>query len=247
MIKNPEADAKVSGQVLLQGYPDKPLLTGQLQIERGGEITFRDNEFDILSANIEYNTAPPDQPKLYVSAKTQIISDDITYDINLILQGTASNPNFKLSSTPPLEENEIVSLLALGVTPSQLDERVDPSEQATQTSYQLGTALLSSPLGKEIKNRFGVDVQISSGFDEVDKKSVPTVTVKKQITDDLSAQASRTIEQIPKNNVKMKYNINQNLSIIGLWDSSEANLAEPERDTTSDTIGVDLEYKIRFK
>lgn len=247
VIKNPEADAKVSGQVLLQGYPDKPLLTGQLQIERGGEITFRDNEFDILSANIEYNTAPPDQPKLYVSAKTQIISDDITYDINLILQGTASNPNFKLSSTPPLEENEIVSLLALGVTPSQLDERVDPSEQATQTSYQLGTALLSSPLGKEIKNRFGVDVQISSGFDEVDKKSVPTVTVKKQITDDLSAQASRTIEQIPKNNVKMKYNINQNLSIIGLWDSSEANLAEPERDTTSDTIGVDLEYKIRFK
>ena len=182
-----------------------------------------------------------------MSAKTQIISDDITYDINLILQGTASNPNFKLSSTPPLEENEIVSLLALGVTPSQLDERVDPSEQATQTSYQLGTALLSSPLGKEIKNRFGVDVQISSGFDEVDKKSVPTVTVKKQITDDLSAQASRTIEQIPKNNVKMKYNINQNLSIIGLWDSSEANLAEPERDTTSDTIGVDLEYKIRFK
>lgn len=247
VIKNPEADAKVSGQVLLQGYPDKPLLTGQLQIERGGEITFRDNEFDILSANIEYNTAPPEQPKLYVSAKTQIISDDITYDINLILQGTASNPNFKLSSTPPLEENEIVSLLALGVTPSQLDERVDPSEQATQTSYQLGTALLSSPLGKEIKNRFGVDVQISSGFDEVDKKSVPTVTVKKQITDDLSAQASRTIEQIPKNNVKMKYNINQNLSIIGLWDSSEANLAEPERDTTSDTIGVDLEYKIRFK
>ncbi|MCH2534633.1 MAG: translocation/assembly module TamB [Bdellovibrionales bacterium] len=247
VIKNPEADAKVSGQVLLQGYPDKPLLTGQLQIERGGQITFRDNEFDILSANIEYNTAPPEQPKLYVSAKTQIISDDITYDINLILQGTASNPNFKLSSTPPLEENEIVSLLALGVTPSQLDERVDPSEQATQTSYQLGTALLSSPLGKEIKNRFGVDVQISSGFDEVDKKSVPTVTVKKQITDDLSAQASRTIEQIPKNNVKMKYNINQNLSIIGLWDSSEANLAEPERDTTSDTIGVDLEYKIRFK
>lgn len=247
VIKNPEADAKVSGKVLIQGYPTKPLLTGQLQIERGGQITFRDNEFDILSANIEYNTAPPEQPKLYVSAKTQITSDDITYDINLILQGTASNPNFKLSSTPPLEENEIVSLLALGITPSQLDERVDPSEQATQTSYQLGTALLSSPLGKEIKNRFGVDVQISSGFDEVDKKSVPTVTVKKQITDDLSAQASRTIEQIPKNNVKMKYNINQNLSIIGLWDSSETNLAEPERDTTSDTIGVDLEYKIRFK
>lgn len=245
-VKNDEIEAKVSGNIAVNGTPSAPRLTGRIKTEKNGKISFRENEFELLTGNLTYENQVPDNPKLYVSAKTEINSQDITYDVELLVQGNAKKPTIQMTSTPPLKEMEIVSLLALGITSSELDGGIGANEQAAQTSYQIGSALLTSPLGKELKNRFGVDVQISSGFDD-EKKSVPTVTLKKKLTKKLSAEASRTIEENPKNNVKMKYDINQNLSVIGLWDSTEINAADTEKNNSENKVGVDLEYRIRFK
>ena len=78
------------------------------------------------------------------------------------------------------------------------------------------------------------------------KKSVPTVTLKKNLTKS-SVQKPVVPSRKTQKQRKMKYDINQNLSVIGLWDSTEINAADTEKIIQKNKVGVDLEYRIRFK
>lgn len=246
-VKNSRVDAKVLGELTVKGNPLTPVLNGNLNALNDGKIFFRNNEFEILNANLTYKNDPPENPNIVLASRTQIQTEDLTYDVQLNVLGTASNPNFKLTSIPPLKEYEIISLLALGMTQQELDKKVDAEELAAQTSYQLGSALLASPLGKQIKNRFGFEFNISSEFDEEDTV-VPKVTIKKQLTKKLDATASRTLDQNPKNNVKLKYKVNKNLSVIGVWDGTEnKDTTGVQSDASTSIFGVDLEFKRKFK
>jgi translocation and assembly module TamB len=243
IVKNSQFDGRVTGQLNILGTPYSPLLTGNITATQG-EINFRDNIFNISHANIIYNNSLPEQPSLDVVALTQFDDEDFTYDIKLTAQGVATKPEIQLSSQPPLQHNEIVSLLALGVSNTEIDKKnIDEQELANQTTYQIGSAILASPIGKQVKSKFGVDVQISSDIDD-SNTSVPKFTLKKQLTKKFSAAASRTIEKAPKNDVKFKYNFNKNFSVIGLYDSVEEDSTD---NVEKSNFGVDVEYKINFK
>ncbi|MCB0413067.1 MAG: translocation/assembly module TamB domain-containing protein, partial [Bdellovibrionales bacterium] len=246
LVKNSQADAQFTGQLKIVGTPENPLFSGRVNTVQEGSLVFRSNEFEIVNASINYDSSPVENPKLYITAQTQISSDDLTYEIKLLIQGTANKPEISMTSLPPLQEYEIVSLLAIGMTSEQADENVGTKELAEQTSYQLGSALLASPLGKQIKNRFGFDFQISSEFDE-DNEVIPKVTIKRQITKKLDATATRTLEQNPRNNVKVKYKFNNNLSVIGSWDGNEATSEDQNSSGNSSILGLDLEYKFKFR
>ena len=77
---------------------------------------------------------------------------------------------------------------------------------------------------------------------------VPKVVIKKQLTKNIDASATRTLEQNPKNNVKVKYKFNNNIAVIGQWDGGQEDKEQSDTsDTSNEVIGLDLEYKIKFK
>ena len=100
--------------------------------------------------------------------------------------------------------------------------------------------------GKRVKETFGVDVKVTSSQPTYDTASSPKVTLSKQWTPKLGASASSTIESNPNNNVKLEYKMDQRVSVIGSWDGREA-LRDQQKKSTSNVLGLDLQYKMQFK
>ncbi|MGE0525960.1 MAG: translocation/assembly module TamB domain-containing protein [Bdellovibrionales bacterium] len=254
LINNALVHSPVSGKLSATGTPDRLLLDGTLTPQPGGKVFFHDVPFEIATAFVDYNRSPPNAPKIYLTANTRVsesVQDDqgrVTehhYDVNLLVQGRGPNPQIILSSQPPLSQRELVSLLALGVTPSGLDEGRSSEFQAANTSTALGAALLQKAGSRRLKDSIGLDVKVTSSQPTPETASTPKVTLSKQWTPKFGASASSTLQANPSNNVKVEYKMNKNISVIGSWDGREYT---PEtKDTNQNVFGLDLEYKVQFK
>ncbi len=255
LVNNQLVHTPITGQIKAVGTPDRLLLTGTLTPQPGGKVFFRYQPFEINSAFVEYNGNPPQSPRIYLSAAARVgenVQDEQSrstehqYDINLLIQGRGPKPDILLSSQPPLSQREIVSLLALGVTSTDLDRKTGQT-QAANTSTALGTALLQTAGGKKFKETFGVDVKVSTATTQTTQEtaSTPKVTLSKQWTPKFGASASSTLQTNPTNNVKVEYKMNKNVSAVGTWEGKES--VQDKKDATQNIFGLDLEYKVNFK
>jgi len=254
LVNNSLVQSQVTGRVKAAGVPDRLLLDGTITPLPGGKVFFRDEPFEITSGYVEYDKMPPDNPKIYLTANTRVsesVQDDQQrstehrYDINLLVQGRANPPQITLTSQPPLSQREIVSLLALGVTGTALDERRSSEAQATNTSSAIGAAILQKAGSRRLRDSLGLDLKVSSSQPTPENASTPKVTLSKQWTPKFGASASSTLQANPSNQVKLEYKMNKNISVIGSWDGKETN---PEKNEPNQNVfGLDLEYKVQFK
>jgi len=258
LVNNSMARAAFTGHVKASGTPERLLLNGSFTPAPGGKLLFNDHPFDIQTALVEWNNNPPNDPKIYVTANTRAQETVVDenghtttnqYDVNLLAQGHGTDPQLTLTSSPPLGQREIVSLLALGTTGSntQADDRKGTGVPSTAGSAALGAALFKQAGGKKMKESLGVDVRVSSQQNTGgDNASSPKVTLSKQWTPKLGASASSTIESNPNNNVSVEYKLNHDISVLGSWDGRET-LHDTVKDTTKNVLGLDLQYKLQFK
>jgi translocation and assembly module TamB len=245
-VRNALVDTEVRGNLKILGTPDDPSILGEITTPPGGKIMFRDVPFEISSSNVRFTDPTKLNPTLYAAASTRLQD----YDVNFLLQGTRENYRINLRSTPPLPEADIISLLALGYTPQQL-ERVKSDQQIDQQSYEIGGALLSNnPLGNEIKSKYGINVRFGSAVDDATQTVAPKVIVSKQWTSKFNTSASRTVGNVVKQDVKAEYQLNRNVSVIGSWEGKE--FTEEQKSTqqtnkSTDVLGLDLQYRMEFK
>lgn len=261
MISRIDIRSEVGGQLKINGPPEAPLLTGKVNIARGGKVTFRNNTFEIESGYVEYRNSPPENPILNVQAEAKVTAqigsnETRDYDVDLKVQGTAADPRVIVSSEPVLAETELISLLTLGfISPTAAGgaEGTEPTtqEELTNTSYQLGSAFLSEQLGlsRVLESQLGVRFDISSSYDTSDKAEKHKFTLRKQWTPKFGTSASREIGKTNTNNFKAEYKLNKNLSVIGEWEGTESTGAEQTEtsEKNQNIFGLDIEYKVEFK
>ncbi len=255
-LNNYLAQTPVRGRLKINGPLSKFEFSGTLQPQTGGKVFFRDQPFEISTGFFEFDQAPADNPKLYLTAFARV-SEFVQetdsrqvkneYDVNLLVQGRGKKPQITLTSQPPLSQPDIVSLLALGMTRTSMDREGSGKVAGGNTSTALGAAVLQKPIGKELKSRFGVDLKVSSSQPSADTASVPKVTLSKQLSNKLGASASRTIGGTQQtSNVKLEYKVDRRTSVIGTWEGREEDLQQ-QKDVNKSIFGVDLEYRINFK
>lgn len=246
-IRNPQAEGTLTGRLNLRGTPTNPLLLGRIEMSRETIITFRDKTFNLQNGVIEFNNPNKISPDLYISAQTRVAE----YDVSLLLLGSSENPDLRLTSVPALPPADLLSLLALGVTPTT-QQNVQSAEQARQTGFELGSVIFSAnPLNKELKDRLGVDIQLTTSLDSTKNVNVPKLTASRRLTKKVNATASRSLsgdEAITE--MKLQYLINKNVSAIGSFENREntsaTSLSDSEQQQKS-IFGVDLEYRRDFK
>jgi translocation and assembly module TamB len=247
LVKNSLVDGAVQGNLQVKGPLSHPILLGKLQTDKNTKLTFKDKIFDVQSGTIQFTNMDEINPELYISAQSRV-SD---YDINLLVQGPAKNlKNIRLTSVPPLSEQDIVSLLALGVTSTRMDQSVGSRDQAAQTGYELGFAIFSQTVNKQFQDRLGVNVQFTSSFDSTRNISVPKVTVSRKLSNKVNASLSRALGEQDTNEAKLQYLINQNVSAIGSYQDT-SNLQSQGinggENRKENIFGLDLEFKKEFK
>ncbi|MFN8847859.1 MAG: translocation/assembly module TamB domain-containing protein [Bdellovibrionales bacterium] len=246
MIKNSLLDAQASGNLSVKGYPSNPILIGQLKSLKGSQLFFKDKPFQIQSANIQFSDPLKINPELYISAQTRV---DI-YDITLLIQGTASDPTIRLSSVPPLSDNDLTSLLALGVTSSKLAEVKSETQQDQTVNEVFAAAFQSTGLSKKVQSVTGFNVQLSNSFDTTRNISVPKFTVSRKINKRTNATVAFPVtgdQKTPEG--KIQYNITDTFSINGSYETRkfDQNSTNIEQREIPSILGVDLEFSREFK
>ncbi len=245
-IKNSLLEAQAVGQLGIRGSPSLPILNGKLTGLKGSKLFFKDKPFEIQSASIQFDNPNEVDPNLFIAAKTRIEE----YDITLLIQGTAKEPSVRLSSQPPLVENDIISLLALGVTSTKL-ATVKSAEQQTQTANEVfAAAFQSTGLTQKVQTATGFNVQLSNSFDTTRNISVPKFTISRKLTKRTNATVAFPVtgdQKTPEG--KLQYNLTDNWSVNGSYETKkfeQSNTGIENRETPS-ILGLDLEFKREFR
>lgn len=266
-VRNDLIDAQAKGKMTVKGTPDKLRLNGVINPVAGGIIKFKDTEFEINDGYVDFRNSAPENPIIYLTADAKVTENTINpktgreestnFQVKMQVQGQAPDIKINLDSQPPLSYQQIVSLLALGMTTTNtIDESFNPNQQSTSDDAlasgvigtQIGMGLIGRGLSEPLKERLGVELKISTSQSTVDNATYPKVIFSKQWTPKWETSASRTIENNPKSDVKVEYKLNDNISFIGLWEGREQTSTETsDQDEEENKVGVDVEYKVNFK
>jgi translocation and assembly module TamB len=247
IIKNQLLEGEATGLINLSGSPESPIVKGNIDITRGSKLIFKDKPFDIQTASINFTKSKEINPTIYISANSRI-SD---YDINLLVQGLSKNLSIKPTSQPPLAENEIFSLLALGVT-SQTDQNLSSETQQKQTGLEVLAAISNqSQLNKKIQEKFGLTLQLAPSVDSTKNIAVPKVVVSKKISNKINASYSKPFTGNDQNQeLKVQYLYDKNVSLLFNYqnkDSVQQDQINNLNNNSKSILGLDLEYRDEFK
>jgi outer membrane protein insertion porin family len=160
LVRNNLAQLEAVGSLWLRGDMDEPTPFGRLEIRPGGKVFLQEREFTIASGHLVYTgTTDPD---ISIRAETLIENVEVArgeavdMQVTLVAQGPLDRPGVELSSTPPLSQQEIASLIATG-------QRNLAQASGVGVVGQQAAALLAGRFTREVARGL-----LDLGFDTVD-------------------------------------------------------------------------------
>ena len=151
MVDNNMALLSLKPALRIQGGLNQPRVSGRAEIAEG-TISYQNTEFDVKKGVVDFVNPYRIEPSIDVAA----VSDVRKWTITLHISGTPDNLNFKLSSDPPEEDADILSLLALGKTTREL---VKGDGGGSRSPKELLTGIVSNKFQEDIKKSTGLDVE----------------------------------------------------------------------------------------
>ena len=114
-IRGNLANGQAVVNLALVGTGKSPALDGSVQIEKfDASLPF--SQLHVNTGFVYFSPDEPFTPKLDIQAASSMQD----YNISVYIYGTADDPKTVFSSEPPLPQEDIIALLATGVTASQL-------------------------------------------------------------------------------------------------------------------------------
>jgi autotransporter translocation and assembly factor TamB len=153
-------------------------LTGTVNTVRG-TYEFQGRRFDLeRDGTLRFTGSPQINPLLDVSATRQIPNTGVTARVHIT--GTARTPQLALSSTPPLDEADILALIVFNRPVNELGTGERSSLAATAGG--IATGFIAAPLGESIGKALDLDIFEISTSTESGQPGAG-VTVGQQIGD----------------------------------------------------------------
>ncbi len=170
-IDNNVARIVSSADLTLRGTPDKPVLFGRAEIERG-EVLFEGNRYLVTRGTIDFANPTAIQPFFDIEAETRVRVPGQTYRVSLRFTGTPDHITPTFTSDPPLPAVDVLSLLfgesaqAGDIQASELRSLSSPQDAELELlsagAARLLAAPISSQVGRVVERTLGVDtVQIT--------------------------------------------------------------------------------------
>jgi translocation and assembly module TamB len=229
VINNNVARAALVLDLVLRGTVANPLIFGRAETKTG-IVYFRNNEFKILRATADFADPKRINPILNITAETSISN----YDIRMNLGGQIEHFDMTLSSTPSLEETEILSLLTTGTLGKESKGIEGGINLSAATSFLSGQ--LQDIAQERVKSITGIDrIGVESYTSRVTGKSEQRFMVSKRlIGDDLSVTYATSFNAVETSVIRIEYNLGGNVTLIGLKDESGG-------------LGGNIKFRFSFK
>jgi hypothetical protein len=158
-----DVNITVGGDVDITKDPDGPvILLGSVDTVRG-TYQFQGRRFDLVRGGTVRFTGEADiNPLLDVTATREIPNTGVEARVHIT--GSVRNPELELTSTPPLDESDILSLIVFNRPVNELGS----GERASlaSTAGGIATGFLAAPLGQSIGRALDLDLfEISTATD----------------------------------------------------------------------------------
>ena len=258
-VANSLLDVKVGGGSKIGGSLDAPLLDGKFNIVRGASrIMFKNHDFIINEGSLIFSDSSGDKTPAIKLVGTVDVDE---YKIKLNVFGDVESTQVELSSVPLLPQQDILSLLALGVT-TGMDKDLDEKDRQSITTLSFGSLVVEQlKLHEGLTSSLGLRLSVQPEFQEsqsgplkgrLDKKDssekVKTATklkVQKKISNNVDLSLSSTLGDAAEQKQIMNiiYKVNKNLSLEGIY---EINASDVEAEESLNSGGIDIKYRISF-
>jgi translocation and assembly module TamB len=230
LLQNNLAKIPLDVDMFLRGTVNQPQLLGRVEAQKG-MVYFRKNEFRILHASADFVDPNRMNPVLDIQAEIQVRE----YRIRLAVSGTADRAVVTLLSDPSLPDSDILALLAVGKTSTELkgkESGVGMSEAASFATGQFQDMFESNARSLTGLDRFQVDPYVNKS-----ETAVPRVTVGKEIVQDrlYLTYSSNVGATTPEQIFRIEYILNKHFSLVG------------ERNEEENNTGADIKYRFEFK
>ena len=212
--------AKLAGDVDLRvrGTVSQPSVLGHITVTEGS-ATFAGTKYQLQHGDIFFTNPVRIDPIIDLNLTAHV--ED--YDITIGLHGPPSNLSPSFRSEPPLTQQDIFSLLAMGRTQ---EEQQIYSVQAQQAGVNTAAdALLGGALNATVSNRIqklfgGGSVKIDPSWVGSVGNSSARITVAQQVSNNATLTYATNINSTAQQLIQAEVNVTHTISILAVRDES---------------------------
>ena len=205
-----------------------------MQIVRG-TYSFQGRQFDVeRGSTVGFHGSDVANPTLDVSADRDVNGIDATVHV----KGTAKRPEVNLSSQPPLDEAEILSLIVFGQSVGDLGQAQRTSLAASAGAMAAGT--ITTPLADSVAR--ALDLDTFEILAPSDSESVPVVSLGSTIGSRIYVGVKREIGG-DSSAVSFEYRFTRFLRLVTSFAQGALQAHALER---TEAGGIDLLFVFRY-
>ncbi len=222
-VDNNLARGQLLGDVRLTGTNVRPGVLGRIEAAEDSQAFFRNNQFAISQAQLEFRDRYGIDLVFDVRAQTQVRE----YTVKLHAFGQPADPQVLLSAEPALVEADVLSLLTLGVTST------DRETAASASAGLAAEALFNvSGLDRQVK-RFlprnailkDLSFQFSTTYNDATRQAEPTAQLESKIlSDQLKIGMTQPVSG-RGTRARAEYRFDNRLSAQAQWDNENSEAA----------------------
>ena len=212
--------AKLAGDVDLRvrGTLAQPSLLGHISITEGS-ATFAGTKYELQRGDIYFTNPVRIEPIIDITATARV--ED--YDITIGLNGTSSKLSPTFRSEPPLSEQDIFSLLALGRT--QEEQQIYSMQQQAAGVNSTADALLGGALNATLSSRVeklfgGGSVKIDPTFVTGVGNSSARITVEQHVASNTTLTYATNVNSTQEQLIQGQFNFTPTISVLAVRDES---------------------------
>jgi translocation and assembly module TamB len=142
-IENDLARGAVRGELTLVGNLAAPGLVGSLSMTEGSRAMFRGNDFALSHAVVEFTERNRIEMGLDVHGESRVRD----YQVYIHVFGSVAEPKLTLTSSPPLSQPDIITLLSMGYT-------------SRDTPNSAGSGMVTAAAAQALITASGLDEQV---------------------------------------------------------------------------------------
>ncbi|CAM6054212.1 unnamed protein product [Sphagnum tenellum] len=189
-------DTEVKGSLRLVNTLESPGILGSAEVLQG-KLFFKDHVFQITNASAKFDNPNAFNPSFDLNANTEINGTKI----QMFTTGRPDNIKIELTSTPPMSEQEIFTLLAVGLTTNDAKKLSASDLNIVQTGEAASLVLHSLDFNRDIEDKTGFQIVLDESVNpqqgvssfkpqgQSDTAAAPRIKLRKQLSDRLSLSA----------------------------------------------------------
>ncbi|MGB7063243.1 MAG: translocation/assembly module TamB domain-containing protein [Candidatus Zixiibacteriota bacterium] len=241
-VDNNLARLRLHTELGVIGSPAQPNLTGRVTVEEG-YVLYLDRKFRIKRGIVDFIDPNRLNPIIDLRAETTVktyrATEAVPYLIAFTLTGPLDEVVVDLSSDPPEDKSNIISLLTIGATREELvgkdAEGKGASSALLERAQSLSSQRIAGYTSDKVGSLLGLDqFTIEGNLFSRDRTSGPQLLASKKISPRVELTYTTTVGHSNENSFRLDYRLSKHFFLEGQTDQQGR-------------AGMNLKYRLRSR